>query len=557
MRSRKVDISFVSMMRIPEELVALAAERRLIPFVGAGFSASLGLPTWEEMLRSVCAGLEDAIDFDELLTATNNDLLQVAEYLFLKHDRQIGPIRHQIEKSFSSASPKPLSSGAHVELVNLGAAQIYTTNYDDIIEQTYRALGLPVNAVILPKDVALAHSDRTQVVKYHGDLAHDRTLVLTESAYYKRLDFESPMDLKFRSDLLGKSVLFMGYSFRDINIRIIWFKLMEMMRDIPEADRHPSYIVRIGSNPALEDLYSAVGLTTVVLDPDGDADTPEKRTALVGNFLMTLSARAATRALKGGSEAKPVYVSQTVLDRGAQLVESFGEYESGRRFGTGYLPMSDATVSRLFTGIVPSPLLLQWEKVTTALLPFSDDDDKIALLRRLPASPTLTAVVVMDLSQQGSEDRRASKRLLASDQEIWQKVWSNTVKPELAQTILESFAAEIRYQADEGADEDIAHLAELAKRISVGMLIDEGKTPEAKETVKVLRERASILLGLAAQIYPGVKALAPSAEAAPQVTQILKEVSKRAEKFKPVSIDSSDLPRRYSPIIRRSMHMPN
>ena len=62
------------------------------------------------------------------------------------------------------------------------------------------------------------------------------------------------MDLKIRADLLGRSVLFMGYSFRDINIRVIWFKLMEMMKDIPEEDRQPSYLVRLEPNPVLEVL---------------------------------------------------------------------------------------------------------------------------------------------------------------------------------------------------------------------------------------------------------------------------------------------------------------
>ena len=125
-------------------------------------------------------------------------------------------MRHVIEKSLATTAD-PVSSPAHVELVNLGASQIYTTNYDDLIELTFRSLNIPANVIALPKDVAMADSEKTQIVKYHGDLRHEGTLVLTESAYYKRLDFESPMDLKFRSDILGRSVLFMGYSFRDIN----------------------------------------------------------------------------------------------------------------------------------------------------------------------------------------------------------------------------------------------------------------------------------------------------------------------------------------------------
>jgi hypothetical protein len=85
------------------------------------------------------------------------------------------------------------------------------------------------------------------------------------------------MDLKFRSDLVGKSVLFMGYSFGDLNIRIIWYKLMRLMKDIPSADRPSSYIVRFEPNPILQLLYEDVGIKSIFLDPETKADTPTKR----------------------------------------------------------------------------------------------------------------------------------------------------------------------------------------------------------------------------------------------------------------------------------------
>lgn len=521
--------------------MALAAERRLIPFLGAGFSSSLGLPSWEDMLRDVCRGVESALPFDELLAATNNDLLQVAEYLYLKHDRQIGPIRHQIEKSFSASPTKPVLSGAHVELVNLGAGQIYTTNYDDIIELTYRSLGLPVNSVILPKDVALADTDRTQVVKYHGDLAHERTLVLTESAYYKRLDFESPMDLKFRSDLLGKSVLFMGYSFRDINIRIIWFKLMDMMRDIPEADRRPSYIVRLDPNPALEELYAAVGLKTIVLNPDGGQLTSAERASLVGQFLFQLSSRASTRALKGGGDPRAVFVSQTALDHGARLVEQFGSYgPHSRRFGS-VMDAHDPIVSRLFTGTVPAPLESAWENCVTDLLPFAEMDSiAISLIERLRPSDKLTQFVVEILQSSGNEESRPAKVELLGHAEIWEKIWAFDIEREQAEDILRLFRQEILYQAGKGADEDIAYLAELAKRVELGLLAQDERQPKQGKELKALRQRATELLAAASQIYPSIATLAPTRAAPPQVQAVLAEVQAREENFEPMEVDLVD-----------------
>ena len=99
-------------MIIPEELVALASERRVIPFLGAGFSDSLGLPAWDEMLRGLCSRVEGALSFDELKEATGDDYLQIAEYLYLKSDRRIGPLRRHIDRALTPNGPL-LRSGPH------------------------------------------------------------------------------------------------------------------------------------------------------------------------------------------------------------------------------------------------------------------------------------------------------------------------------------------------------------------------------------------------------------------------------------------------------------
>ncbi|MEQ8715979.1 MAG: SIR2 family protein [Acidimicrobiales bacterium] len=264
---------------LPDQLLQLAAERRLIPFVGAGFSAAAGLPSWEGLLRRVAADLDECeIAFDDLLQSCDNDLLRAAEYLYLIVDRQIGPIRHALEKALLAVN-SDLLFGPHVELVNLQAPRIYTTNYDDLIEQTYRTLGLDYFQITRPHDLVLADDTRTHIVKYHGDLRHEDTLVLTESSYFSRLDLQSALDLKFRSDLLGRSVLFMGYGLRDVNVRLIWFKLAQMLADVAPDDRLPAFIVRTKSNPVIEQLDRAAGLTTIVIGQPYDFIHPPDRTA--------------------------------------------------------------------------------------------------------------------------------------------------------------------------------------------------------------------------------------------------------------------------------------
>lgn len=532
-------------IRIQEDLITLAAERRLIPFLGAGFSAALGLPSWEAMLRGVCDSTEGAVPFDDVMMATNGDLLQVAEYLYLRHDRQIGPIRHQIEKSFSAKHADSLMSGPHVELANLGASEIYTTNYDDIIEQTYKKLGLTVSSVILPKDVALAHQDRTQVVKYHGDLSHERTLVLTESAYYKRLDFESPMDLKFRSDLLGKSVLFMGYSFRDINIRIIWFKLMDMMRDIPEADRRPSYIVRFEPNAALEDLYAAVGLKTIVLNPNGPIADEAMRTKLLGEFLLSLSMGASRQAARIGNKAWPVktFVSRALIDEAtpkAERDEGFSLQARAFRVYRGRT-IESPILNRLFTSHVPKPLRPMWNDVVLKLLPeLQVSEEMVDILGRLDDKVGVARAVIAVLKENGNPEAREARRKLIKSDLDWPAIWSVPLTAAGVTEIFANFEEEIYYQSMQGADEDIASLADLVNRVAKGQLGVEPSGEKGEMPEGLFAETAQMLVEIAAKIYPSIKSLKVT-ENAPEWSAVVREVKKREKQFAPVDIPREEL----------------
>jgi len=51
----------------------------------------------------------------------------------------------------------------------------------------------------------MTHADPSacQVVKFHGDLDHAETIVLTEQHFFNRFRLEAPTDQRLRADLLG------------------------------------------------------------------------------------------------------------------------------------------------------------------------------------------------------------------------------------------------------------------------------------------------------------------------------------------------------------------
>src|SRR5690606_22335472 len=93
------------------------------------------------------------------------------------------------------------------------------------------------------RDIAQAPPNVTQIVKFHGDFDDDASLVLTETDYFDRLAFDAPLDVKFRSDAMGKTVLFIGYSLSDLNIRLLLHRLWQTWhRSGYEKDRPRSYV---------------------------------------------------------------------------------------------------------------------------------------------------------------------------------------------------------------------------------------------------------------------------------------------------------------------------
>lgn len=484
----------------------------------------MGLPDWSELLSRLCNELSVDLDYNAIRGFANDDYLQIAEYLYIKSDRRIGPLRHVIERGVLGTNSNPALSTAHVELANLGAPQIYTTNYDDLLERTYRTLELPYSVVALPKDVARISTKDTQIIKYHGDLRHESTLVLTESAYYKRLDFESPMDLKFRSDLLGRSVLYMGYSFRDINIRLIWFKLMQMMQDIPESDRRPSYIVRLEPNPVLDELYRDVGLRTIVLDPRAAYDDDDRR-KLLGDFLGDLASLSSINNKIPGT-LDPMFVSDGLIDSVASRV---ADQDEPSIYGFPYPARSSGELRRFFAQRVPDDL---WERARPVLLKALDSvtilapselKHFISTIKKIGPAPEITTFFCRVLCGGSEEGHRYRSALLKEPDVPWDIIWGGQISVPDAMRIVSAGARELAWTGSGNADKDLPFCVDLIIRITSGQIFD----PSDKAAAQVLKAAASVLDGAEA-IYPSLRGYTPDPNSAPALDEPLKEVEQRA-----------------------------
>lgn len=215
-------------MICPTELKRNYKETRVIPFIGAGISQSVKWgpegnekkgPSWKELVDQAIKFL--GFEQPELARIRGTDL-QILEYYKHMRSDQIAELTNWLLQNMNPPDANLLRSPIHSELVKLENCPIfYTTNYDDFLERAFN-LHSKTNTVIATEKQMGGKRETCEIIKFHGDWNHPDKIVLTESDYENRLSFDTAMDHRLKSDLLGHVLLFLGYSFRDPNVSYLF-----------------------------------------------------------------------------------------------------------------------------------------------------------------------------------------------------------------------------------------------------------------------------------------------------------------------------------------------
>lgn len=249
------------------KLAAAVRDKRVILFAGAGVSMSVGLPSWAELVDHMRSdlGLDDI--------AGNWTYQTLAEYYRLQHG-SIGPLRSWMDRTWSVSADRVRESAIHDLIVELDFPIIYTTNYDNNLELAYELQGKPFVKVANTSDIVNADADLPQIVKFHGDFDDDESLVIAETDYFKRLAFESPLDIKFKSDAFGRTLLFLGYSMSDLNIRLTLFRLWQAWRESGrERDRPASFVFTAKADRVQDTVLENWGISVLHQEADNPAES--------------------------------------------------------------------------------------------------------------------------------------------------------------------------------------------------------------------------------------------------------------------------------------------
>jgi len=258
-------------MYISDELISDLKRNRVIPFIGAGMSMNLGLPSWSELISRMAIELE----FDPAEFQAYGDFLELAEFYESKKG-SIGPLRSWMDVNFHNPSVRIEDSVIHKIIANFNFHIIYTTNYDRWLEKAFEYYKRDYIKMTGIYDLTKPTSGKTQIIKFHGDFDDDTSIVLTESSYFNRLGFEGPLDMKLRSDILGRSLLFIGYSLNDLDIRYLLYKLNKLWEGYSnESVRPRSYIFMLSYNPVKNEVFRKRGIETICSDIENPKEALE------------------------------------------------------------------------------------------------------------------------------------------------------------------------------------------------------------------------------------------------------------------------------------------
>jgi hypothetical protein len=202
------------------ELAERARVNELALFLGAGVSVSAGLPSWSGLL-DLLAG-RAGIPADE---AAELRLLPAQDAATLIARSLDEPVEHALD-AVLHAERYGLS---HALLAALPMWEAVTTNYDDLFERAWNAIGR--SPAVLPFEPA--RPDQPYLLKLHGDLRRGRNVVLTRDHYLRFEGAQGALAGVVQGLLMTRHVLFAGFSLADEN----FLRLVDEVRRVREDDR--------------------------------------------------------------------------------------------------------------------------------------------------------------------------------------------------------------------------------------------------------------------------------------------------------------------------------
>lgn len=206
------------------EIAYAAVSNRLCFFTGTGFSKAVSdnaAPSWQGLLESVCEKCNNPVALKDSLFPAGGvnplsleEAAQVISIELLKNDRKIhDEVAELIQGVELAGDNSPIE-----EFLSKKSFRVVTTNYDKLVE---RLVGETDCHSLTPGLPIPRSSSRVKVYHVHGSVDAPRNMVVTSDDYFKFINGESYFSRKLSTVLHENTVVILGYSLGDTNLKAI------------------------------------------------------------------------------------------------------------------------------------------------------------------------------------------------------------------------------------------------------------------------------------------------------------------------------------------------
>ena len=201
----------------PSSLIEELQTGNVIPFIGAGFSAPSGLPTWHDLLTALMNEVAD-LGLSELRSQFDRGTITSLDAPEL-HQTLFGTRFPLLDYVVSRFSQPALPNNYHSLLGQFRVDTIITTNYDKLIERHFESRGDAVHPIWRDYHVSQYNErDALQVIKLHGHVDDPESIVLSRQDYERYLETHQLLYALVSVLFATRTILFLGCSLSDPNI---------------------------------------------------------------------------------------------------------------------------------------------------------------------------------------------------------------------------------------------------------------------------------------------------------------------------------------------------
>lgn len=197
---------------------------KLTFFVGAGVSKLSKYPDWKELTNKF--SIELGLDIKgEGENYTTEEYLSIPQKYYYSINQDENKYYNFIDEHLNREDIE--HNVIHDLMLHLKPSNIVTTNFDDLIEKSVYKQGLFYDVIACDEDISASNGNRI-ILKVHGDIKK-RNIVLKEEDYLDYNEKFKLVETLLKSIFATTTVVFIGYSLSDYNIKLIlnWVRKLQ------------------------------------------------------------------------------------------------------------------------------------------------------------------------------------------------------------------------------------------------------------------------------------------------------------------------------------------